>query len=141
MGCDFGKGCNFAERCDFAERNTFAGWCNFAERCCFGEGCSFAAWTFFSAGCRFAVGCNFAEKCKFAKGCSILGHKMLDDFVRSLSGVGDYHRTLYVWNTLDGWYCQIGDRFDKEEEFIADLERTYGKDNHYKRAVKLLKEI
>ena len=66
---------------------------------------------------------------------------MIDDFVRSISSIGEYRTTLYVWNTLDGWYCQAGDRFSKEEEFPAVVKEEYGDDTHFKRAVNFLKGI
>ena len=144
--CSFSEECSFSEGSIFVERCKFAGWCKFAEWCSFGK------WCHFSAGCTFAEGCNFggciftgtcsfAEHCRFYNSCLISGHEMLDSFVRSLSGVGTCRRTLYVWNTKDGWFCQAGCRFDKEETFLFEVRRRYGNDSHYERAVKFLKEI
>ena len=132
---EFEEQCSFAEECSFAEGCRFAGWCSFAGWCRFAAGCSFAGW------CRFAAGCIFAEGCSFAKGCSIERHTLKASHVISVSGIGEYKRTLYVWITDDGIFCQAGCFFGSEDEFVIAVRKKYGEDSAYEQSLDLLKRI
>ncbi len=59
--------------------------------------------------------------------------------MRSMSGLGEYNRTLYLWDTEDGYYCQAGCFFGTQEEFIAAVEQKYGANHKCIRAVEFLK--
>ncbi len=60
--------------------------------------------------------------------------------MRQISGLGKHERTLYVWDTLDGIYCQAGCFFGTREEFEKQVTEKYSKDHKYIRAVEFLIE-
>ena len=59
--------------------------------------------------------------------------------MRQMSGLGMHNRTLYVWQTVEGYYCQAGCFFDTEQEFIDAVTEKYHADHKYIKAVKFLK--
>jgi len=71
----------------------------------------------------------------------MLGHVITDKFVLSISGLGKEKRTLYVWRTEDGIYCQAGCFFDTEENFRFKVIEKYGEDADYLKALDLLKSL
>ena len=119
----------FSEECSFAKGCSFAGGCSFAEECSFAKGCSFAEW------------CSFAERCRFAGGCRIESHTLKHSYVISVSGIGGYKRTLYLWITTDGIFCQAGCFFGSEEEFLVSVRNKYGENSAYEQSLNLLKGI
>lgn len=102
---------------------------------------TFPAWSVFGGGCRFGESSTFGDECNFGKGSLICGHTMLDLCVRSVSSIGVFGRTLYAWNTVDGWFCQAGCRFTAEYDFIAAVREKYGENSDYERAVAFLKSL
>lgn len=84
---------------------------------------------------------NFGEWCSFGERCLICDRKMKDEFVRSMSGLGEHRRTLYVWNTEDGVYCQTGCFFGTKEDFFKAVTEKYNENHAYIKAVNFLMEI
>ena len=140
-GCSFAAWCRFAEACSFAEECSFAAWCSFAERCSFAAWCSFAERCSFAKECSFAEACSFAAWCRFAERCNIGGHTLKHSYVISVSGIGEYKRTLYLWITTDGIFCQAGCFFGSEEEFVIAVRNKYGENSAYEQSLNLLKGI
>jgi len=58
--------------------------------------------------------------------------------MRYISGLGELNRTLYVWNTKDGIYCQAGCFFGSRSEFIEAVTKKYSSDHKYIKAVEFL---
>ncbi len=81
---------------------------------------------------------DFGKRCSFGEGCSISQHKIKGFKIRSISGLGEYKRTLYVWDTEDGFYFQAGCRFSGKEEFYAACIDKYGEDCTYIKASEFL---
>ena len=119
----------------FPDSCSFADWCSFGGRCSFGEWCRFGKW------CSFGGWCSFGEGCSFGERCAICENKMLDTFVRSVSGLGNEKRTLYLWNTKNGWFAQAGCFFGSESEFIEAVNKKYGEDHQYIKALEFLKTL
>ena len=113
----------------------------FTEQCRFAGGCSFAEWCRFAGWCSFAGGCSFAESCSFAEGCSVESHTLKVSHIVAVSGIGKYKRTLYVWITDDGIFCQAGCFFGSEVEFLIAVRNKYGEDSAYEQSLNLLKRI
>jgi hypothetical protein len=55
-----------------------------------------------------------------------------------MSGLGKYKRTMYIWNTVDGFYVQAGCFFDKPEVFKNQVIKKYGGSSAYLKAVDFL---
>ena len=89
----------------------------------------------------FKERCSFAAGCRFAKGCNIEGHTLKHSYVISVSGIGEYKRTLYLWITYDGIFCQAGCFFGSEEEFMIAVRNKYGENSAYEQSLNLLKGI
>ena len=105
---------------------TFPRWCSFGEGCSFGEECS------------FGERCNFGKECSFGEECFISGNELSGFKVRSLEGVGDFNRKLYVWNTVNGIFCQAGCFFGTKNEFILAVKEKYGDNSDYERSLEFL---
>ena len=139
--CSFGEWCSFGNSCSFGELCRFGNSCSFGESCRFGEWCGFGESCRFGKSCRFGEWCGFGESCRFGESCSFGGKKTNQKFVRSLSGLGHEKRTLYVWLTEDGVYCQAGCFFDTESVFRKAVVEKYGEDADYLKALDLLKSL
>ena len=81
---------------------------------------------------------TFGERCSFGKRCSICNHELTGFKMRSISGLGEYKRTLYIWDTVDGIYCQAGCFFDTQEEFTKSVTEKYHSEHAYIKAVEFL---
>lgn len=112
----------------------------FNVKCSFAEGCSFPESCIFAEGCSFAKLCSFAKGCRFAEGCTINKMVMTGFKMRQMSGLGENQRTLLVWSTEKGIYCQAGCFFGAREEFENAVTKKYSSDHKYIRAVKFLIE-
>ena len=66
-------------------------------------------------------------------------HTLLQRHVMSVSGCGGKKRTLYLWHTKDGYYCQAGCFFGTETSFVEAVQAKYGEDAYYIKAFQLLK--
>ena len=58
--------------------------------------------------------------------------------IRSISGVGEYSRTLYIWDTEDGFYCQAGCFFGLLFDFKTAVVKKYGEASAYEKAADFL---
>ena len=56
-----------------------------------------------------------------------------------MMGLGEHNRTLYLWETVNGYYCQAGCFFGTESEFVKAVTLKYGGDHKYIKAVEFLK--
>lgn len=120
---------------DYSNIEKIPSWCSF------GEGCSFGEWCRFGERCRFGESCSFGERCRFGKGCKVCNHELSHMHVINISGVGDHKRTLYLWMTKDGVFCQAGCFFGDEKEFISAVKEKYGDNSDYEKALNFLKGI
>lgn len=106
------------------------------KQCPFGDYSSIKT---FKERCSFSEWCSFGERCRFGEGCKINENIILHRFVRSFSGIGKSSRTLYVWATNNGVFCQAGCFFETENNFKIKVLKKYGEDALYLKALKLLK--
>ena len=67
-------------------------------------------------------------------------HVLRQQHVLAITGLGEYNRTLYVWNTEDGVYCQAGCFFGTKEQFEKAVTQKYSSTHKYIRAVEFLLE-
>ena len=137
-GCSFAEECSFAARCSFARGCSFAKECSFAGACTFAKRCSFARRCSFAKRCSFAEWCSFAEGCSFSGGCSVCGNELKGFKIRSISGLGKHKRTMYVWDTINGFRVQAGCFFGDVDEFTNSVINKYGANHAYIRAVEFL---
>lgn len=110
-------------------------------RCWFSEGCSFSGLCSFGERCSFSGECSFSELCSFGRLCKILTHVVKHRTIKSISGLGNSKRTLYLWDTEDGVYCQAGCFFDTLEAFEKAVTAKYGSSHAYIKAAKFLLAI
>ena len=136
--CSFAEECSFAARCSFARGCSFAKECSFAGACTFAKRCSFARRCSFAKRCSFAEWCSFAEGCSFSGGCSVCGNELKGFKIRSISGLGKHKRTMYVWDTINGFRVQAGCFFGDVDEFTNSVINKYGANHAYIRAVEFL---
>lgn len=54
--------------------------------------------------------------------------------------MGEHNRTLYVWDTVDGFYFQAWCRFADKDEFTQAVIEKYGKDSAHMKAIEFLTE-
>jgi hypothetical protein len=137
--CSFGRWCSFGKRCSFGEWCSFGKQCSFGEWCSFGKQCSFGEWCSFGKRCSFGEWCSFGKQCSFGEWCSICENELSGFKMRNISGLGDSNQTLYLWETVNGYYCQTDYFFGTESEFVEDVTLKYGGDHRYIKAVEFLK--
>ena len=107
--CRFAAACTFGMLCDFGRGCTFGARCTFSEHCRFGEKCAFSYGCTFDIECDFGRGCTFSEHCRFGASCIFEGHVADTGYpFLAIVGAGDYNRTTYFFNTVDGIYVRSG---------------------------------
>ena len=121
--CIFGTGCSFGEDCRFGNLCSFGGYCNFGKDCRFGKDCS------------------FGEDYRFGKDCSICDHVLTHSHTLTMTGLDYSKRTLYLWKTKDGIYCQAGCFFGNKETFLQRVNKKYGENSDYEKAVNFLESL
>jgi hypothetical protein len=71
----------------------------------------------------------------------MVNHTITHRHIISLSGRGEYERTIYVWITESGVYCQAGCFFGSESDFRTAVKEKYGESAAYLKALDVLKNI
>ena len=88
---------------------------------------------------------NFGERCIFGECCIFWGNCKIENKIiisyKVIHNIGTSNRALYCFNTEEGYYFQVGCRFEDERSFRKSVLKEYDEDSDYIKAMDFLMSI